>query len=133
MSRKQINVRLSDEENEFLEQLSREHNKPKSEIVRQAFQSELAKIDAKKNKSLSDKEREMMLENIGVIMTFMSRTNRNMLLMGNNINQIAKQLNMGHRDVSFDRLDEFIKYMDNLADQLPYVSKELNRIWQSLV
>lgn len=139
MSRNQVNVRLSDEENAELEKLAKSHNKSKSEIVRTAFQGELAKIDSKKNKSLSDEERKDMLVKIGTMMTYLSTVERHAHGVGRNINQIAKIANAGGLganksvDRYLEQADQFKAYSEEVKENIGLMSEELNRIWHTLV
>lgn len=137
MSRKQINVRLSDEEYAELEKLAKTHNKSKSEIVRTGFKGELAKIDSKKNKSLSDEERKEMLVMLGTIMTYMSKVERHTAGVGRNVNQIAKMVNQGKFNDSVVRylseMDGFLKYSGDVRENMEAMSRELNKIWHTLV
>lgn len=139
MNRKQVNVRLSDEEFEELERLAKLHNKSKSEIVRTAFQGELAKIDSTKNKSLSDEERKDILVKIGSMMTYLSKVERQTDGVGRNINQIAKIANAGElgenksADRYLEQADKFVEYSKNVKSEMASMSEELNRIWHTLV
>lgn len=132
MSRRQINVRLSEEEYAAIEKLAKEHNRSKSEIVRTAFQGELAKLDASRNKTLSADERSEMLVKLGSMLTGLSEMRNHTNGMGRNINQMAKLINSGQIP-RVSGFDEAVKYSENVKQNLEVVAEELNRIWHTLV
>lgn len=137
MTRKQINVRLSDEENTLLDELAKAHNKSKSEIVRQAFKGELAKIDSQKNKTLSDEERKDILVTLGSMMTYLSDVRNHVSRLGGNANQIAKILNKGGAVKLNEGVKKFhddaVEYSENVKENLEIVAEELDKIWHTLV
>ena len=133
MTRKQVNVRLSEKEFEKLDELAKRHNRSRSEVVRTAFQGELAKMDDTKVKSLSDEERKKMLEIIGATMTYMSKVERVLHGVGNNVNQIAKAVNQGRVPKRVVDEDKLILFADSFRGDVGVIQREMDKIWRLLV
>lgn len=133
MTRKQVNVRLSDDEFEKLNELAKRFSRSRSDVVRTAFQGELAKMSDTKVNSLSDEERKKMLEFTGIMMTYLSRMERTLHGVGNNVNQIAKASNQGRVPKRVVDEDKLILFADSFRENVEVIQKELDKIWQSLV
>ena len=133
MARRQVNVRLSEKEFEKLDELAKRHNKSRSEIVRTAFQGELAKMDDTKVNSLSYEERKKILENVGATMTYMSKVERVLHGIGNNVNQIAKAVNQGRVPKRVVDEDKLILFADSFRKDVEVIQREMDKIWRSLV
>jgi len=127
-----INVRFDSELYGVVEKVATENRMTKSEVVRTALEGELSKIDARKNKTLSDEDRERMLKNMGTMMTSLSSIRNDNAKYGNNINQMVKAINKGETSVSGIQLNGYVQYGDKVEKYLETVAEELNRIWHTL-
>lgn len=131
---KHINVRFDSELHDVVEEIAKEKRISKSDVVRQAIEGQLSLMDNHKKESLSDKEREIIMDRLGKILTVTSQIKRNNILFGNNVNQIAKAVNMGMvPEVSDERLDEMRDFGQQHVNALRQFSKEVDALWRILV
>lgn len=131
--RNQVNVRLDDVTNAIVNRVATSNRISKSEVVRLALTDELARIDERKNKTLSAEEREIMIGHFNKIATEMSRMHREVAMLGNNVNQIARAINRGESNMTFYDLNKCVNLERTLARNLEIVAKEMDRIWHTLV
>lgn len=128
-----INVRFDSELYGVVEKIAAENRMSKSDVVRTALESELSKIDARKNKTLSAEDREIMLKNMGLMMTNLSKIRNDNAKLGSNVNQIVKAINKGEKSVDAVQLQTYVNYGDSIEKYMEAVAEELNRIWLTLV
>lgn len=131
--RNQVNVRLDDKTNEIVNRVAKANRVSKSEVVRLALTGELEKIDAKKNKSLSDEEREKVLRELGKMMGVLSNIQNQNARLGSNVNQIAKAINMGRAPVSTQDATAYATYGNAMSKGLESMGKGLDALWRILV
>lgn len=131
--RNQVNVRLDDKTNDIVNRVAKANRVSKSEVVRLALTGELEKIDAKKNKSLSDEEREKVLRDLGKMMGVLSNIQNQNARLGNNVNQIAKAINMGKAPVSTHDVAAYAAYGNAMSKGLENMGKGLDTLWRILV
>lgn len=129
--RNQVNVRLDDETNAIVNKVAKQNRVSKSEVCRQAIAGELAKIDAKKNKTLSEEERKAVMTKLGHMMEEVSKIRQVTKNVATNVNQITKAANSGTIQ-THPEIEKYLKYSDNVSLNLESFAKELNQIWQSL-
>lgn len=104
--RHQVNVRLDDDLNDRLEELVIRTKKKKSELMRDAFAAELEKVvdklDSEKgydledlNVNLSNEEKQLLIKATSYIRSLLESLDKEVRVIGNNYNQIAKRMNQG--------------------------------------
>lgn len=128
-----INVRFDDESYAIVESIADKSKQTKSDIVRQAVDGELANIAEQKNNSLSDTEREKVVNDIGKMMTLLSKIEVQNKRLGGNVNQIARAMNKGEIGVSQEDVESYDTYGKVFDDSLKQMSKGLNDLWHILV
>lgn len=132
VKRNQVNVRLKDDENAVVERIAGTHNISKSEVIRLALNGELAKVEKRKNNSLSDDERSVVLLKMGAMMGTLSEIRNQNSHFVSNVNQIAKVLNSGGQGVSQYDATAYEKYGKEMSESQENIAKELNALWHIL-
>lgn len=130
---KHINVRFEEEIYADIVKRAEQERRSKSDIVRTALSGELAKISEQTNKSLTDDQRLAVLSIIGKVMTHVSVIRNDNAKLGNNINQIAKSMNLGVPGVSKIELEAYKEFEKRIGSDLSQLSKGLDGVWRILV
>lgn len=138
----QLNIRLDDDINERLTQLSIRTKKGKSELMRDAFKMELEKVvdelDTKKeieyiDRSLSDEERANVLKDIAKVKEEIGILNKEMSSIGNNYNQIAKKFNEGSVGLRFKNERDVDLIEHNYTDEIESLTKKVDELWRIFI
>lgn len=133
MKKRHINVRFDEDAYEMVQLIADRNRTTKSDVVRQALDGELANISEHKNTSLSDEDREHMMKKLGAFITVMSKMQSANNKLGNNINQLVRAQHQGQKGVSTIDISAYENYQNKIGDNLDVMSKELNKLWLTLV
>lgn len=131
--RNQVNVRLTDEENETLTKASKTMRVSKSEVMRLLLNDELESATSKPRVTLNDNEQQAIMRRMSEVVNELNVTRSEVNRVGNNVNQIARTLNLGTQKGVRQELDPFEKEFVVLSSHVERLSMEVQRLWQSLV
>lgn len=133
--RNQVNVRLTDEEFEKLEQLSSESGKSKSEILREGVLKSRDKLQAKISKNDRKEIVNLFRENATYLQQMKSDNGK----FGRNYNDVAKLFaEIGYKFSQSDmiffgrKIRESENYKSDFDETLQKIGKDLDKIWQLL-
>lgn len=142
-TRQQVNVRLTDDEARMIDEIAKENRMSKSDVVRFAIAGQLKEVTAERSRPIEPVQRKELLETLGKTTMMLTKVRTDNARLGNNVNQIARHLNSNvtkkavpdgkvlealSRDIRMYRSTDM-----NTQEELLNLSKELRRIWQSLV
>lgn len=142
-ARKQVNVRLTDDEARMIDEIAKENRMSKSDVVRFAIAGQLKEVTAKRSKPMEPVQRIELLDAIANATTIVSNIDAENGRRGNNVNQVAKYLNSNvtkqagpdgkilealSRDLRFYRSSDM-----STQEEVEKLAKELDKLWQLLV
>lgn len=124
-----ITIRVNEDINNEVLRVSKENRLSKSEVVRTALEGELQKLTSQKSKVFTEKEREVALQNIGIVMKNTSNIRIDNSKALSNLNQITKKINSGDTLISSLDVREYKEIVDKLTTVLNRHSEVLNDLW----
>lgn len=142
-TRQQVNVRLTDDEARMIDEIAKENRMSKSDVVRFAIVGQLKEVTAERSRPVEPVQRKELLETVGEARTIVAHIDAENARRGNNVNQIARHLNSNatkkagpdgkileglSRDLRMYRSADM-----NTQEEVEKLTKELKRLWQSLM
>lgn len=129
--RNQVNVRLRDDENELLTQVSSSLGISKSEAVRLSLVDNLREATEHRT-MMSAEERQLIIRELAGVMNELNATRNEVKKVGTNVNQIAKKMNQGNKAPVIRPFD-FQKDFYELEDKFNSIDKVVFQLWQLLI
>ena len=130
--RNQVNVRLSDDENEELTQVSNSLGISKSEVIRLSLADNLK--NATEHKTLmSVEERQQIMRELAGVMSELDETRNEVNKVGVNVNQIAKKFNRKKKNDFTYEAFEFEKGFYRMENELHEIVRRVLELWRLLV
>lgn len=128
--RNQVNVRLSDEDNKLLLEMTKSNRISKSEAVRLLLNNEFTTYADKKKVTLGEDDRVLLVEQMAKLVNELNGVRGEVNRVGNNVNQIARRMNDGGEDEGTTGVE---MSFNSMSYKLLEVESGVQEIWRSLV
>jgi len=131
--KKQINVRVSDDEYRAIVEVADALRMKRSEVVRLGLADALNEVSRNVGPVMTDEKHAEVMKELGMLVTLLSGLKSDNSLFGSNVNQLAKLANTGHA-VQFTDKDyvDVIRMKNEMHDKLSEVMEGVRTVWRTL-